>query len=48
MMINQDAPVKKTYVTLIQNNTYQKVDITPLDCRKSIKFLAKITDKNKD
>lgn len=48
MMIDQDTHVKKTYVTLIQNNKYQKVNITPADCKKSIRFLSKITDRNKD
>ncbi len=48
MMIEQDTPVKKTYVTLIQNNKYQKVNITPSDCRKSVKFLSEITEKTRN
>ena len=48
MVMADNTTVKNTYVTLVQNNTYQKVEITPTDCKKSVKYLSKITNRDKD
>lgn len=47
MKLDADSTVSKTYVTLVQDNKFQQVNITPAECRSSVRVLSRLNKKNK-
>ncbi len=47
MKLDSSTPVQKSYITLVQNNRYQKVTITSAECKSSVKVLSRMNNKTK-
>lgn len=45
LMLDSNTKVQKGYITQIQNNKFQQVNISPTDCKNSIRAFSRINNK---
>lgn len=47
MFLGEETAVKSSYITSVQNNKFQQVDITPAECKSSVRAISKLSNRNK-
>ena len=47
IMLTENSKVEKDYITSVQTNKFQQVDISPEECKESVEFFTSLKKKQK-